>query len=103
MASGGTFKFCSMWAIRYASTLVFPLPAPARINTRPCVVSTALRWAELRWEKRWVSKLFRIEISEKQFSYDEIKLERRFCKSIKIVCLDKQIPLLRGETFNSKS
>jgi hypothetical protein len=29
------------WAMRIVKTLVFPLPAPARIKTRPSVVETA--------------------------------------------------------------
>lgn len=40
---------CSIkYAMRWVSALVFPLPAPARINVGPCVCSTALRWGSFK-------------------------------------------------------
>ena len=38
------------FAIRFIKTVVFPLPAPARSSSGPCVVRTAWRCISLSWE-----------------------------------------------------
>ena len=45
-----------MKAIRFTSTVVFPLPAPARTRTGPSVVNTALHCSGLRREPYTLSK-----------------------------------------------
>src|SRR5579872_5049639 len=49
----GITPLCSIrYAMRYVMTRVFPLPAPARINTGPSVVSTASRCCGFSWSRK---------------------------------------------------
>ena len=58
-ASGGSSSlsearpYFMRFAMRFMSTVVLPLPAPARMSSGPSVARTASRWRGLRLGKLW--------------------------------------------------
>ena len=62
ISCGRTSRVASTYAIRWVSTRVLPLPAPAKMSSGPSGAVTASRWASLRSVRRGVEGVVALRV-----------------------------------------